>query len=415
MKPQLLNKKREVRQLIFFSLLFIVMLAIIGSGCQSPCGTDSYMSYEPIYAPISEVRVTADFITTPQEVVVPGKLYFIDNHIFISEIDEGIHVFDNTDPSNPKNVGFIDLPGNKDLAGKDGFLYADNYMDLVILDISNKTDIQEVNRIENAFEYYYYIDVNTEEVLIDYIETEVEYEIDCFAQDEGAVTFESATDFSSAGVGGSMARFTVVEDQLYTINEYQMQLFDISTCDSPIKGNNISLGWGIETIFPYEDKLFIGSRVGMHIYDNSTPASPTHISSYEHVNACDPVVVQDDIAYVTLRSGTECETFTNQLDVVDISNISEPTLIATHQMDNPHGLGITGDCLFITEGDYGLKLFNASDPLTIGDNLIKHHEDINAFDVIPLNEVLLMIGEDGLYQYEYDCNEKLELLSVINY
>ena len=38
---------------------------------------------------------------------------------------------------------------------------------------------------------------------------------------------------------------------------------------------------------------------------------------------------------------------------------------------------------------------------------------MKALDVIPINNVLLMIAEDGLYQYDYSDINNLELLSVI--
>ena len=204
-----------------------------------------------------------------------------------------------------------------------------------------------------------------------------------------------------------------MDDYLYTINEYSMKLFDITSLTQPVEGNRIDLGWGIETIFPYEQKLFIGAQNGMHIYDNSNPELPEYVSSYQHITACDPVVVQGDYAYVTLRSGRACESFSNQLDVIDISNIEEPSLVKTYPMENPHGLGISGTCLFITEGAFGLKVFNASDVLNIDQNLIAYHQDVHAIDVIPLNNTLFMIGNDGLYQYQYDCVGQFDYLSTI--
>ena len=155
------------------------------------------------------------------------------------------------------------------------------------------------------------------------------------------------------------------------MNDFQMSIFDILEQADPELSNTLDIEWGIETIFPYEDKLFIGARNGMHIFDNSNPSNPVQVSSFLHVRSCDPVVVQDDTAYVTLRGGfEECNGFTNQLDVIDISDISDPQLIASYPMDFPNGLGIDGSSLFICEGQFGLKVFDATDPLTIGDNLL---------------------------------------------
>jgi hypothetical protein len=135
------------------------------------------------------------------------------------------------------------------------------------------------------------------------------------------------------------------------------------------------------------------------------------MSTFEHVTSCDPVVVNDDYAFVTLRSGTVCQGFTNQLDVIDISNLNNPYLVKSYPMTNPHGLGLDGDALFICEGDWGLKIFNASDINTIADNLIKHYTDMHSYDVIPYNDNLIMIGMDGLYQYDYSSLENIQLLS----
>jgi hypothetical protein len=157
----------------------------------------------------------------------------------------------------------------------------------------------------------------------------------------------------------------------------------------------------------------------MHIYDNANPEKPVRLSVFEHARVCDPVVVHDNTAYITLRSGTPCQGYTNQLDVVDISNVTSPRLLKSYPMRNPHGLGIDFPNLFICEGAYGLKSFNASDALNINSNLLQHIEGMDAYDLIPLGsqagsaKVLLMIGKDGFYQFDYQNPRQLRLLSKI--
>ena len=418
---QINESMRRVGKLIASSLLYWLMLSILFQGCKETCDTQLVTYFEPNFSAKSSVVKTAE-LESPQSIENAGKIYYKDDYLFINEVDKGIHVIDNRDHFSPKVVSFIDLPGNKDLAALGNFLYADNYTDLVVLDISDKNNIHEVNRIENVFDTYYYLNAE-DELLISYTEIQEEVEIDCgngpdiFVEESMLYSSDLSSNLASnsSGIGGSLARFTVTNNFLYTINDYRLKLFDVSINDSPVEGKSVELGWGIETIFPYEDKLFFGARSGMHIYDNSIPSEPTYISTYEHINTCDPVVVQGDVAYVTLRSGTTCETFTNQLDVLDISDLKTPQLIATHEMQNPHGLGIKGECLFIAEGDYGLKVFNATDPSKIGDRLTAHHSNVHALDVIPLDDVLFMIGNDGLHQYQYDCKDKFTYMSTISF
>ena len=140
--------------------------------------------------------------------------------------------------------------------------------------------------------------------------------------------------------------------------------------------------------------------------------SPEWVSTYEHMTSCDPVVVQGDYAFVTLRGGTECQGFSNQLDIIDISDLVRPELFKTYSMINPHGLGVDDNCLFITEGEYGLKMFDISNLENI--ELIKHFEDISSIDVIPFMDVLMVIGSDGFHQYNYDCElGEIEYISTI--
>ena len=198
----------------------------------------------------------------------------------------------------------------------------------------------------------------------------------------------------------------------YTVSQSSLQLFDIKVLEKPIKGKTIDIGRGIETIFPYKDKLFIGSTTGMFIYDNKNPEAPTQLSVFQHAMSCDPVVVNDNRAYVTLRSGTTCNRGLNQLDIIDITNLRNPTLIKSYPMQNPHGLGIDFPNVFLCEGKQGLKSLDVQSDFDV--KQLQHLTGMDAYDVILLkNNVLLMIGKDGLYQYDYSNAGQLKLLSTI--
>jgi hypothetical protein len=104
---------------------------------------------------------------------------------------------------------------------------------------------------------------------------------------------------------------------------------------------------------------------------------------------------------------------TNQLDVIDISDITSPKLLKSYPMFNPHGLGIDNGILFICDGADGLKIYDATNPLAIQSNMIAHFPGIDTYDVIPLGEILLLIGQDGLFQYDYSDLQNIRLLSHI--
>ncbi|MEZ4905246.1 MAG: hypothetical protein R2822_27580 [Spirosomataceae bacterium] len=193
----------------------------------------------------------------------------------------------------------------------------------------------------------------------------------------------------------------------------KLQVYDISTPTSPMAKNAIPLNVGLETIFSYKNNLFIGANDGMYIFDNQQPQSPFLLSRYTHVQSCDPVVVQDNYAYVTLRGGVNCRRFASlsSLDVVDVTDLKNPRLVHTQAMQSPYGLGVDGTQLFVCEGDNGLKIFDITTPTQ--PKWQKTLSDVKSYDVIPLNKTLLVTGDGGFSQYSYDKEGKMELLSTI--
>ena len=217
-----------------------------------------------------------------------------------------------------------------------------------------------------------------------------------------------------AGIGGSTARFTISGNTLYTVSNTALQAYDISTSSDPKKGNKTTLGFGVETIFPYRNNLFIGTKTGMYIYDITQPGAPKQVSFYSHVLSCDPVVAQGNYAYVTLRSGTNCRSQAvnvNSLDVIDISAIANPKLLRSYPMTNPRGLGADSTLLFVGEGDYGLRVMDISNPTDVRE--LQYFYSTKAYDVIPTKKRLIVTGPAGIYQYSYADFNQLKLLSQI--
>jgi hypothetical protein len=161
------------------------------------------------------------------------------------------------------------------------------------------------------------------------------------------------------------------------------------------------------------NNMFLGTRTGMVILDISEPLNPTNISFFQHARSCDPVIVDDTLAYITLHSGTPCGGSANTLSVVNIKSLTTPKSVAIYPMVSPQGLGKDGDLLFVCDGNAGLKVFDASDPRTISSHLIYTYADINTYDVIPYNNVLILVGADGLFQYDYSDIMNIHLLSSL--
>ena len=124
----------------------------------------------------------------------------------------------------------------------------------------------------------------------------------------------SSSDLSS-GTGGSMARFTVSGNYLYTVSSNELDVYNISTSTEPDLVKEVGISAYVETIFPKDTLLFMGTRTGMLIYNNSNPEQPEYLSEYWHIYSCDPVIVEGHYAYVTLNTESSwCGRSNNRLD-----------------------------------------------------------------------------------------------------
>lgn len=107
--------------------------------------------YEPIYMSRTELDNSLQ-LKPAREIINSGKIYVVNNLLFVGEKHEGFHVFDNANPRNPIKVKFIQLFGTTDLAIRDNVVYANQSTDLVALefDLDNES-LKLTKRIKNTF------------------------------------------------------------------------------------------------------------------------------------------------------------------------------------------------------------------------------------------------------------------------
>ncbi len=417
--------------------IFTLLILFVGFNSCMDEYTEVFTANSPIYMSYENLREAVK-ISSSRDMENTGKIYFKDGYIFVNEELKGIHIIDNQDPANPQNIGFIEIPGNVDIAVKNDILYADSYVDLVAIDISTVTNPVVVKRLEDVFPYttpapenedYRVAEIDEEKgVVIDWeikkVRQKMEYhyypvyygmrnEMSLASTDAGFGGAVPANG-NSFGIGGSMARFGLYNDYLYVVDNSTLFMFDVKNPESPSDIGKQNVGWDIETMFIYDGHMFFGTRSGMQIYSLEVPTVPTHIGSFWHVTSCDPVVISDGFAYITLRGGNQCGSNVNRLDVLKLSdNYTENQLLASYPLHGPYGLGIDDQTLFICDGDAGLKIYDIADKTHIDDHQIASFSNINTFDVIPFNDFLFMIGDDGFYQYDYSDLQNIHQISFI--
>jgi hypothetical protein len=407
-----------------FPAAFLVF-AFTLSGCVKDTvkNTYTYTYFEPVYKAYSEVvaNIKSNASTA---VSLPGKIAIIGKYIFLNEVDKGIHIIDNSNPSSPQNIAFIDVPGNVDIAIKGNILYADFYTDLVAIDIRDPRNATVKKIIKNIFperSYYGYM-ADTSLVITGWIKKTATMDgnyppVICYmgalqSSADASASFSNKAAATPIGINGSLSRFALVSGYLYSVSYDSLRITDVEVPDNPELKNAISVGWGVETVFPFKDKLFMGANNGMFIYSISDPLNPVKLGNFQHVRTCDPVIADDNKAYVTLHGGTQCGGFTNQLDVLNIADILSPQLIKTYPLSSPRGLSKDGNLLFVCDGADGLKVFDAADANNI--KLLKRFDMEEANDVIAYNNIALVMATDAIYQFDYSNVAGMKLLSKIS-
>ncbi len=415
------------------SSLALLLLAVALPGCMDrKVERITYEANVPVYMSFKEFR-SSFHKSAPAEITAPGKIYFKDDYIFVNEVGEGIHVIDNSDPANPRKAAFYEIVGNVDMAIRGNILFADSFIDLLAIDITDVDHPVEIGRLENVFpdvmpegdEWHPYAMVDKSKgVIVGWEVKMVTEEVEpgghwghwIYRENMTFVDAAGAKDSWSSGAGtaGSMARFMLNGSYLHLITHpWMMKTVDVERGDRMNIVDSIRVDRNMETLFLLGNRMFIGTTTGMLIWDVTDATRPRQVSHYDHITACDPVVADGNYAYVTLRTGTRCANGQNLLEVIDISSIENPFLVKSYPMFNPHGLGIDGNLLFICDGKAGLKVYDKSDPLEIINRKLAHYPDLFAFDVIPMKGILMLIAEEGLYQYDYSNPRDIVQISHI--
>lgn len=218
---------------------------------------------------------------------------------------------------------------------------------------------------------------------------------------------------SGTGTGGSLARFTIAANHLYLADFNSVHVYDLADPANPVKKTSLNIGFNLETIFPYQDKLFIGSTTGMFIYSITNPSNPVKLGSALHVRSCDPVVASGTTAYVTLKGGNACGPAEDGLYIYDVSNVMTPVQKSLFRISNPGGLGIKDSVVFICRGNSGMTLVNVKNPSS--PQLMYTVNDGNYFDVIPYGNLLICYVATGLHIFDISNLNQLVKVGTVNY
>lgn len=219
-------------------------------------------------------------------------------------------------------------------------------------------------------------------------------------------------DIGGTGQGGSLARFTIAQGHLYVVDDMKLITYSLADPASPKLTSSQYIGAGIETIYSYKDRLFIGSQDAMYIYSISNSAHPDKLGTASHVRACDPVVADDSVAYVTVRSGNSCGGSLNAMFVYDITSLMNPKERNVLNIKSPWGLGMSGSTLFVCNGENGMSVYDVTNRYQ--PRLKQQYYDDTYYDVIPYENMLICMVQGGMLLYELKSDGQIVKMAKIS-
>jgi hypothetical protein len=235
--------------------------------------------------------------------------------------------------------------------------------------------------------------------------------INCDKVSADASSFSTST----TGTGGSTARFTVIGNYLYTVDKTDLKVFSITNLSEPVLKNTVPVGFEIETIYPFKDKLFIGSTSAVYIFSITNPEAPQKLStaiSPNVIRRCDPVIAKDTVAFATLRTNSSCGGGVQSiLAVYDIKDVLNPVQRTFLPLQEPYGLGFSDTCLYVAT-QTGLSVFSiakAFNPV-----YLKNVQSQDWFyDVIPYGNTLIGWTKDGVILFDISNKANPQFISKI--
>ncbi len=254
-----------------------ILISMIFIACVKDSGMKKTRVFTPVFKTAENVRAAIKS-DKAEDISHPGKIYVLGNYIFMNEIGRGVHIIDNSNPASPVNKAFINIPGNEDIAVKGNTLYADCFTDLMVIDISDPSNVSLKNYVPNIFpdrQYVFGYQLSEYTVITDWVARDTIMEIDVaegagiwrngnFYTDKYTMVedmFYAAASYDGSknnvtpvpvGVGGSMARFAIMNDHLYTVTTSQLNVLNITNSAAPQWNKTVSLNSFIETIYPFK-------------------------------------------------------------------------------------------------------------------------------------------------------------------
>lgn len=362
-----------------YSLPVLAVLTLLSVACERDSCEETWTQVVPLPVTLDRAAVQDSITALPaREFCTGGNLYAYGDYLFVNSALEGYHLLDNSDPSDPRPVAFLRVPGATQMAFVDGRMVSDSYADLVVLDFAGPEHLTLLSSTPNFLLEANGFEIPSTEVAVGFEDRAVEFTQTC----DGRVTgqwgaggdiFMAETSFFDANIrgggggaspavntAGSLARLAFCDASLYVLGTSTLATYHLGTDDELVATNNTDLGWGQETMIRRGDFLYVASQSALTILGVSGCGNPELLgTSRRWVENNDPVAVEGDRAVATLRWGAAGDEWAGgELVVYDVTDRTNPTELNRVAMTHPVGVALHDGILYVCDDVDGVRVFD---------------------------------------------------------
>ncbi|MBW8685023.1 LVIVD repeat-containing protein [Chitinophaga rhizophila] len=134
---------------LLLTYVLLITCFILGGCVDDRWQRGEFDAYVPIYD--NDPALKSVSYLPPRKTQHGGKLYTYGTYLLQEETDSGLHIISYQDPAHPVKTGFLRIPGFHKAAIENGYLYADNFDDLVVIPLNDLPALTRVGRVPRTW------------------------------------------------------------------------------------------------------------------------------------------------------------------------------------------------------------------------------------------------------------------------
>jgi len=191
----------------------------------------------------------------------------------------------------------------------------------------------------------------------------------------------------------------------------RLRVYNIQNAANPILIQDINASYSdnVKSLFIYDEHLYLRSDYSATSYSLAIPESPERVGSNGFMSSCTPILFYKTYMFASAAKNPECGYNSSSLDLIDISNKSRPNMVKSYSFEDPRGMAIKDQLMYLCDGVKGLLILDISNPLNI--QVLRTLDSIkNTFEAKIEGNTLFLNGSEAVYQY--DCSDPLNLVLI---